>query len=132
MAVHDLEPLLDEFGHALELQPDGVVGHALDPRLDEVADHALEPQPGEGDLDQGHQSDEDLVVEVWLGEGDLILERPKEEAGLAHHRRGRTNLEHHRGEADPTQVQKLKNLEFLQDGAGPSLHHDPKQNLTCL
>lgn len=55
MAVHDLEPQLDEVGHALELQPGEVVGHALEPRLDEVADHALEPQPGEGDLDPGHQ-----------------------------------------------------------------------------
>lgn len=51
-------------GHSLEHQP-GVVGRALEHRLDEVVGRALERQPGEGDLDLGHQQDEEgPVVEV--------------------------------------------------------------------
>lgn len=129
---HALEPQPGGGGRVLEPQLDAVVARALELQPDVVVGHALELQQGEGDLGPGHQQDEDLVVEVWLDVEDLILEHHKEEAGLVHHRRGRTNPEHLKEGVGLTQAQKLKNLVCLQGGAGLFLHHDPKQNLACL
>lgn len=103
---HVLEPQLDGADHVLEPQLDAVAAHALEPQLDAAADHALEPQLGEGGLGLEPQQDEDPAVEVWLGEEDLTLGRHKEEAGLVPRQSGRTNPEHLRGGAGPTQVQK--------------------------
>lgn len=84
-----------EGGPEVDLQPGEVGGHALEHQPGEVGGRALE-----------HQHDEDLAAEVWLGVEDLTLEHHKEEDDPAPHQRGRTNLEHLRGGADPTQAQK--------------------------
>lgn len=98
----DLQPG-EVAGHALEHQP-GEGGQDLEHQLEEDA-LALEHLPGEGGQGLEHQHDADLAAEVLLDVEDHTLEHQEEE-DLVHHQRGRTNLEHLRGGADPTQAQK--------------------------